>query len=315
MKKIVVDLYGGDRSAAELLPGVLEALDAIPDLEIVLPGDEPELTRLLGQNGYDGGRIRIIHAPNVLTNSDNPTLAVHGDNGYTVSAAFDCYAADGDAVGLVSVGSTGAVFVSSLVKIGLSEGVIKPVLGTLLPYSETGRFCLLDCGANLEPTVEDLLLFARLGCDYMRSAFGIERPAAALLSVGKEEGKGTEKLKSVFAALKESGLNFKGNIEPEDLFTGNYDVAVCDGFTGNMILKNTEAAGRMLIKRLRDAAGADAGLIDGLAEKIGLFYRFNDYGGAMILGVRKPVIKAHGCANADTIRNCIYQALAGKGNC
>lgn len=309
MKKIVLDLYGGDNGVEVMLPGVVEALKTVPNLEIVLAGDKEELTALLAGYEYGTERISIIHAPNVLTNHDNPTLAVHGDNGYTVSAAFDYYVSHEDTDNLISVGSTGAVFVSSLVKLGLSDGVVKPVLGTLLPYSEKGRLCLLDCGANLEPTVEDMVIFARLGCDYMRTVFGVEQPAIALLSVGKEEGKGTEKLKSAFAALKESGLNFKGNIEPEDIFTGKYDVVVCDGFTGNMILKNTEAAGRMLIERLKDAAGDDARLIDGLADKIGLFYRFNDYGGAMILGIKKPVIKAHGCANADTIKNCIYQAI------
>lgn len=312
MKKIVLDLYGGDNGVEVMLPGVVEALKTVPDLEIVLSGDKEELTSLLAGYEYGTERISIIHAPNVLTNHDNPTLAVHGDNGYTVSAAFDYYVSHEDADNLISVGSTGAVFVSSLVKLGLSDGVVKPVLGTLLPYSEKGRLCLLDCGANLEPTAEDMVLFARLGYDYMKTAFGLEQPATALLSVGKEEGKGTEKLKSAFAALKESGLNFKGNIEPEDIFTGKYDVVVCDGFTGNMILKNTEASGRMLIERLKDAAGDDARIIDGLADKTGLFYRFNDYGGAMILGVKKPVIKAHGCANADTIKNCIYQAIAGE---
>lgn len=310
MKKVVLDLYGGDNDVAVMLPGVVEALNAMPELEAVLAGDKEELEGLLARYEYDTERLSIIHAPKVLTNRDNPTLAVHGDGGYTLSAAFDYYAASDDADSLISVGSTGAVFVSSLVKLGLSDGVVKPVLGTLLPYSEKGRLCLVDCGANLEPTVEDMALFARLGCDYMKTTRRIENPSIALLSVGKEEGKGTEKLKSVFAALKESGLNFKGNIEPEDIFTGEYDVVVCDGFTGNMILKNTEASGRMLIERLKSAAGADEGLISALADKIGLFYRFNDYGGAMILGVKKPVIKAHGCANADTIKSCIYQAVA-----
>lgn len=309
MKKIVLDLYGGDNDVSVMLPGVVEALNAVPELETVLAGDKEKLEVLLSRYEYDRKRLSIIHAPNVLTNHDNPTLAVHGDNGYTLSAAFDYYAADADSDNLISVGSTGAVFVSSLVKLGLLDGVVKPVLGTLLPYSEKGRLCLLDCGANLEPTVEDMALFARLGCDYMKTAKHIEDPAVALLSVGKEEGKGTEKLKSVFAALKESELNFKGNIEPEDIFTGDYDVVVCDGFTGNMILKNTEAAGRMLIERLKSAAGEDAAIIEAAAEKTGLFYRFNDYGGAMILGVKKPVIKAHGCANADTIKSCIYQAV------
>ncbi|MCM1307468.1 MAG: hypothetical protein NC223_02595 [Butyrivibrio sp.] len=309
MKKIVLDLYGGDNGVEALLPGAVGALNEVSELEIVLAGDEAELTGLLSAYEYDGARLSVIHAPKVLTNRDNPTLAVHGDNGYTISAAFDYYASCGDADNLISVGSTGAVFVSSLVKLGLLDGVVKPVLGTLLPYSDKGRLCLLDCGANLEPTAEDMLLFARLGCDYMKSAFGIERPATALLSVGKEEGKGTEKLKSVFAALKEGEFNFKGNIEPEDIFTGKYDVVVCDGFTGNMILKNTESTGRILVERLCAAAGEDARLIGGLADKIGLFYRFNDYGGAMILGVKKPVIKAHGSATADTIKSCIYQAI------
>lgn len=309
MKKIVLDLYGGDNDVSVMLPGVVEALNAVPELETVLAGDKEKLEVFLSRYEYDRKRLSIIHAPNVLTNHDNPTLAVHGDNGYTLSAAFDYYAADADSDNLISVGSTGAVFVSSLVKLGLLDGVVKPVLGTLLPYSEKGRLCLLDCGANLEPTVEDMALFARLGCDYMKTAKHIEDPAIALLSVGKEEGKGTEKLKSVFAALKESELNFKGNIEPEDIFTGDYDVVVCDGFTGNMILKNTEASGRMLIERLKSAAGEDAAIIEAAAEKTGLFYRFNDYGGAMILGVKKPVIKAHGCANADTIKSCIYQAV------
>lgn len=309
MKKVVLDLYGGDNDVSVMLPGVVEALNAVPYLETVLAGDKEKLEVLLSRYEYDRERLSIIHAPNVLTNHDNPTLAVHGENGYTLSTAFDYYAADAYSDNLISVGSTGAVFVSSLVKLGLLDGVVKPVLGTLLPYSEKGRLCLLDCGANLEPTVEDMALFARLGCDYMKTARRIENPAIALLSVGKEEGKGTEKLKSVFAALKESELNFKGNIEPEDIFTGDYDVVVCDGFTGNMILKNTEAAGRMLIERLKSAAGEDAAIIEAAAEKTGLFYRFNDCGGAMILGVKKPVIKAHGCANADTIKSCIYQAV------
>lgn len=308
MKKIVADLYGGDNSAKELLPGVAEALNGMPGLEIVLAGDEGELPGLLEGCGCDMERVKIIHAPNVLTNDDNPTLAVHGDGGYTVSRAFDYYASDPDADNLISVGSTGAVFVSSLVKLGLSEGIVKPVLGTLLPYSRTGRLCLLDCGANLEASEEDMVLFARLGRDYMSSAIGVKEPSTALLSVGREEGKGTEKLKRAYAMLRESDLNFKGNIEPGDIFTGNYDVVVCDGFTGNMILKNTEAAGRMLMEKLEAAAGKDRELVEGLADSIGLYYRFNDYGGAVILGIKRPVIKAHGSATAATIKSCIYQA-------
>lgn len=309
MRRIVVDLYGGDNSVEVMLPGVIEAVKSIDDLEIVLAGDEKELAGLMERYGYDGGSISIIHAPNVLTNYDNPALAVHGDNGYTVSRAFDFYAGDDSADNLISVGNTGAVFICSLVKLGLCDGVTKPVLATYIPYSDTGRVCMLDCGANLEPTVEDMVLFARLGCDNMKRYKGIENPSVALLSVGRESTKGTEKIKSVYSVLSDGDMNFKGNIEPQDVFSGEYDVVVCDGFTGNMILKNTEAAGRMLVKRFCEAAGADLGCIEAAADSQGMYYRYNDYGGAMIFGVKKPVIKAHGCANADTIKSCIYQAL------
>ncbi|MBP3413712.1 MAG: hypothetical protein J6L81_00745 [Clostridia bacterium] len=309
MQQIVLDLYGGDNKAADLIVGAIEASNELNDISLVIVGDENELTAAISDCNYDKSRISFIDAKGVLTNNDNPMLAVHGENDYTLSKAFDYYKTADDAVSLISVGSTGAVLISSLVKLGLAPNVTKPALASLLPCDGDKMVCLVDCGANLEPTANDLVTFASLGSKYIIDKHLSENPAVALLSVGREDSKGSTLVKQTFPLLKESGLNFIGNIEPADIFTGEADVVVCDGFSGNMILKNTEAVGKRLIAGIKRSGGHD---LDKICDEIGKDYNFNERGGAVILGAQKYVVKAHGCATGETIKSCIYQSLGKK---
>ena len=211
---------------------------------------------------------------------------------------------------LITCGSTGAALVSSMVRLGLKANATKPVLASLLPRFDGGWHCLLDCGANLEPSEEDLVNFANIGAECIKNAYHICEPKVVLMSVGKEKGKGTSLLKHVYERLEASELNFAGNIEPDDLFMGDADVVVCDGFVGNMILKNSEAMGRYVFDLCRQVSEhlIDKETHDKLSYLRRMF-AFNEYGAAIVLGVNGTVLKAHGKANRRTIDSCIKQGL------
>ena len=313
MEKIILDLFGGDNSVDVLIVGAYEALSVRSDLFITFVGPYEVLAARLNQHPEFEGRYEIVDCPNILDNNLNPLVAVRTGEPFSLIKGCELLAST-DAKSYVSVGSTGSLIVSSLVKVGLNKNAHKPVLGALLPAdNKGGRFLLVDCGSNLAPTVEDYDQYALLGTEYMKGR-GLTNPRVAMLNVGSEEGKGTTEMVAASALIRESGINFVGNVEPDHIFEDRADVYICSGLVGNALLKGLEAQGRFLVNSLGENIfeGLDEETKAKVASKIddlGQLYKYNDLAGAVILGIKKPIIKAHGKADASTILNCLLQAL------
>ena len=313
MEKIILDLFGGDNSVDVLIVGAYEALSVRSDLFITFVGPYEILAARLNQHPEFEGRYEIVDCPNILDNNLNPLVAVRTGEPFSLIKGCELLAST-DAKSYVSVGSTGSLIVSSLVKVGLNKNAHKPVLGALLPAdNKGGRFLLVDCGSNLAPTVEDYDQYALLGAEYMMSR-GLINPRVAMLNVGSEEGKGTTEMVAASALIRESGINFVGNVEPDHIFEGLADVYICSGLVGNALIKGLEAQGRFLVNSLEEKIfeGLDEETKAKVASRIddlGQLYKYNDLAGAVILGIKKPIIKAHGKADASTILNCLLQAL------
>lgn len=310
MEKIILDLFGGDNSVDVLIGGAYKALQERPDLFITFVGPFEVLTARLNKHPEFDGRYEIVSCPNILNNQLNPMVAVRSGEPFTLIKGCELLAST-DAHAFVSIGSTGALIVSSLVKVGLKENAHKPVLGALLPSdNKGGRFLLVDCGSNLNPSVEDYNQYALLGSEYMLTTGRSTNPRVAMLNVGSEEGKGTPEMIAAYDLLSSSDINFVGNIEPDHIFEGLADVYICSGLAGNALLKGLEANGHFIIDALRSTLDeSERALIEQKLDDLGSIYKYNELGGAIILGIRKPIIKAHGKADGSSIYNCLLQAL------
>ncbi len=315
MVDIILDLFGGDNAPSALVKSAVKALDSFEDITLTFVGDENEINKGLEDCNNHNDRIKIVNADAVLTNNDNPVLAATKAKDYSINKAVEeLKSCDRDSC-MISVGNTGAILMLSMIEIGLLPNSTKPALASIFPCYNGGFVCMLDCGANLEPTDKDLVNFATLGADCIKKFASKNNPKVALLSVGKEDSKGTATMQSTFKMLKESELNFAGNIEPDDIFSGEIDVVVCNGLVGNMILKNSESVGKGIVKKISDTIlnNANEELKKAFLENIDSirkYYSFNEFAGAIVLGVNKNIIKAHGKANEETIYNCILQAYS-----
>ena len=313
MKKLILDLSGGDNSASVICEGAFRALSDNTDLFVTFVGPEKDYSEVLASRADLKDRFDLIATDAVLTNEDNPMLAAKPGAAFSMSVALENLSKCEDPSAVISVGNTGALIIASVMKIGLEKGCKRPVLAALLPYGITERVCLVDCGSTLEPTPEEMLSFGVLGSKLMKSR-GISNPKVALINVGREDCKGTESLISAFKLLKESDLNFIGNIEPDNLLTGETDVAVSTGLVGNALLKGNESIGFLvagsIMSGLKERLSGESlkAALEVLKENE-LLYQYNEYGGAVILGIRKHVVKAHGKADAQTICSCINQAM------
>ncbi len=313
--KIVVDAFGGDYAPAEIVAGAVKALQANEELNVVLVGDKDKITEILQGLVFVSDRLEIVHAPDVVTNDDVPTLAIRTKKTSSIVVAYDYLKQNDDAAALVSAGSTGATLTGAVLKLGRIHGISRPALAPLLPTVNDGNVMLLDCGANAECKPENLLHFAIMGNEYMK-AMGIKKPRIALLNIGTEEEKGSEMIKEAHQMLKYSNLNFIGNIEARDVMRGNVDVVVCDGFSGNVCLKSIEGAAEILFGEIKGVTRSSfKNKLGGLMLKKGLYsikgkYDYRKVGGAPLLGVNKIVIKCHGNSKADSMATSINQAFA-----
>ncbi len=315
MKKIVVDLLGADNPQEILAKGALKTLDEI-DATLVFVGNENKILPLL--DGYDQSRIEIVNADFTIENTQAPTLLLKDEGKSSISIAYNILKTDHDAVALVSAGNTGALLVGSIFRLGLIEGIKRPCLAAIFP-NEIGKYTvMLDCGANLDCSAETLLSFAHLGATLAGTLNDTEHPSVALLSVGKEDNKGNLTTKEAFKLLKESKLHFVGNVEGYNILDGACEVIVSDGFYGNIVLKNCEAVGKLAVYRMRKAlekAGIDSKEVQQALDSVYLTFDYNSQAGGILLGAKKPIIKAHGAADEDTMYSCVKQAYeVGIGN-
>ena len=306
--RIAVDAMGGDHAPQVNVDGAVAAFREF-GIETLLVGRAAELARLLEDAGFKGPQIEIVDAPDVVTMKDPATAAIRGKRNSSNRVAANCVR-DGRAEGLVSAGHTGAAMVSAKMVIGTIENVDRPALATVLP-NLTGHCLLLDVGANPDAKTQHFKEFAIMGSIYAQLAFGKRSPSVGLMSIGEEDTKGSERSKEAFKTLKETGLNFIGNVEGRDVFNGKVDVIVTDGFTGNVILKVSESLSEMVEQLLREEIKRTLQASVGFLLSRPAFRRFkmrldySEYGGAPLLGVKGCVIICHGRSSAKAIKNAI----------
>ncbi len=309
MTRIAVDCMGGDYAPEEIVKGCLLAYKEL-GLESILVGDEERIKSILKREGFKG-ELEVVHAPEVIQMNEPPSNVLKKKQSSLFVAGK--LVRDGLADGLVSAGNTGAVLTVGKFVIGSIEDLERPAIGVTLPNPK-GRTVLIDVGANVDCKPRHLLHFAVIGHTYAEEILGIKNPRVGILSIGEEEGKGNELVKETYPLLKASKLNFKGNAEGRDIYAGTFDVIVCDGFVGNVILKASESLGFAVLQMIKEEVQKS------LLAKIGaLLMRpalnnfkkkadFTEYGGIPLLGAKKPVIITHGRANAKAIKNAIRVA-------
>lgn len=310
MKKIVIDTVGADAGLQPVVDGIAKAFDCGVEFFPVLVGPAPELENMLSQRKISCDRYELVDAADAVTNDDPPTCVFAGKEESSLVKAYQRLKSDDECCAMVSAGSTGALLVGSICRLGLLPGLKFPVLGSALPCAPEDLVCLVDCGANVECTAADLVRFAKMGVVFSRCHCGIDDPRVGLMSVGREEGKGTALTREAYEKLKALPVNFVGNLEGSDLVSGYADVVVTDGFSGNILLKSTEAAGKLAMQIVGEAGkDADPALIEAIQRAIFKKLEFNSQGAATFLGPKKIVVKMHGCANEDTTVSAICHAL------
>ena len=308
MVKIVIDTLGADMGLAPVVEGVAKALAEGLDFFPVLVGPTEEIRMILDREKIDPARYELVEGRRYIRNEDPPT-AIFGDkNDNTMAIAYDRLKNDATCDALLSAGNTGALLVGSICRLGLLPGLKFPALVSALPCNGENLLCLVDCGANVECTADDLARFARMGHVFAHSYCGIEKPRIGLMSVGREKQKGTALTQQAFGKISALGLNFVGNVEGSDLVSDYADVIVADGFSGNLLLKCAESVGKAAI-RIAEKYGKDSPIVQAICQELWETFDFNSRGGATFLGPRKTVVKMHGAANADTAAASIAQIL------
>ena len=315
MIKILVDCFGGDKSPQAPVEGALRALKANKDLYILLLGDEALLQKELQGKAYDKSRLEIVHAPEVIGCDEKPTDVVRLKRNSSMMKGIIMLRDSDDISALVSTGSTGALVTGALVRLGRIPGVIRPAFCPILPTMNGGIVGICDSGANVEVTSAHLRQFAIMASLYMENVYGVKSPRVALLNVGKEAEKGDDIRREAYGLLQETeGLNFVGNMESRDLLSGSYDIVVADGFSGNVLVKTTEGTALELLKKLkkeifsRTLYKLGALLMKKMFADMKEFMNYQNYGGSVLLGTSKVVVKGHGSSNATAVEKCIEQA-------
>lgn len=308
MKKIVIDTMGADMGSALIVTGVAKALKEIPDFFPVLVGPAAETETILSQEGIESSRYSLIDASQFIRNEDNPACIFGGCDDTSMAIAYGQLKNDPECDALLSAGNTGALLVGSICRLGLLPGLRFPVLASALPCNGDNLLILVDCGANIECTADDLTRFAKMGHIYSKSYCGIENPRIGLMSVGREAQKGTALIQQAHKQIAQLGLNFVGNVEGSDLVTDYADVIVSDGFSGNLLLKCAESVGKAAMK-IVEKYSTNAEEAKKICQALYETFDFNSRGAATFLGPKKTVVKMHGSANADTVVASIAQIL------
>ncbi len=315
MIKILVDCFGGDHCPEAPVNGALAALRVNPDLQLLLTGDETLLKKELEGKEYDAARLEIIHAPEVIGCDEKPTDVVRLKRNSSMMKAIILLRDRDDIAAMVSTGSTGALVTGALVRLGRIPGVIRPAFCPILPTMNGGIVGICDSGANVEVTSAHLRQFAIMASLYLENVYGIKKPRTALLNVGKEAEKGDDLRREAYKLLQETeSLYFVGNMESRDLLSGNYDVVVADGFSGNVLVKATEGTALELLKKIkkdiysRTLYKMGALLMSRMFKEEKAFMNYQNYGGSVLLGTSKVVVKGHGSSKAVAVEKCIEQA-------
>lgn len=306
--RIAIDAMGGDNAPKEIVKGALLAVEQYPELSITLVGDQDKINEHLPNNHP----FNIIHTTEVIETAEEPVRAVRRKkNASMVLAANEVKTGSADAY--ISAGNTGALMASGLFYVGRIKGIERPALAPTLPTLDGKGFLFLDVGANMDAKPEHLLQYALMGSVYCQQVRGIENPRVGLLNIGTESEKGNALSKAAFPLLEDANINFVGNVESRDLLNGAADVVVCDGFSGNLVLKSIEGTAMSMFSMIKEtlttsltskiAAGVLKPKLRGIKDKLD----YTEYGGAGLFGLAAPVIKAHGSSNANAVLNAIRQ--------
>lgn len=311
--KIVIDAMGGDNAPCAIVDGAIQAINEY-GVNIILTGDKEQIEKELESKTYDKDKLEIIHTTQVIQNEDKPVMAVRRKKDSSMVVALNLVK-EKKADAIVSAGSTGALLAGGTLIVGRIKGIDRPCLCPGLPNIKGGITLLADGGANADCKPKNLTQFAFMSDIYLRKVLGLENPRIGLANIGTEEGKGNELVKEVFYDIKELDLNFVGNIEARDVINSVCDALICDGFTGNILLKSCEGVAISLMKLMKEKfmtsfkGKMGALMLKDDFKQIKAMMDYTEYGGAPLLGVKGGVIKAHGSSNGFAIKNAVNQAI------
>ena len=311
--RIIIDAMGGDHAPEEIIKGTAQAVKAC-DAAFVLVGDQDRIIRLAAENGISSDRYTVVHASNVISMDDKPLAAIQHKKDSSMAVGLRLLA-NGEGDAFVSAGNTGALFSGATLIVKRIAAVHRAAIGTVLPG--TKPCLLLDAGANVSVTEAYLEQFAVMGSAYMKKMYGIAHPTVGLLNNGTEEGKGTPLQIEANKRLGANGaIHYTGNVEASAALFGACDVLVCDGFTGNVFLKAIEGMGMRILRALKET------YTKSMLTKLSFLpvkrpfaqmkkeFDPAEHGGSPLLGISKPVIKAHGSSNAKAFKNAVFQAIS-----
>lgn len=311
MTTICVDVMGADKEPAVLLEGVAQALEDDPEIEVLVAGAADVVEPFAASHS----RARALVTTEVISMSEHPANAVRQKKDASIVRAAAAVRA-GEADGLFSAGSTGAVLTAATFGVGRIKGVKRPALSLPFPGVTGKPTVFLDMGANADVKPDVLVQFAHMGRAYSRAILGVAEPRVGLLCNGSEDTKGSEMALAYHAALEAGNCGFAGNAEGTDLLAGTFDVIVADGFTGNVALKSIEGTGKFVLKRLKAAMETSLSnkigmaLLAGSLKSLAAEMSGDEYGGAILLGLRAPVVKGHGATSAQAVRKGTLAAAA-----
>ena len=313
--KIIIDAMGGDNAPEEIVKGAVKAKRAL-GVDVLLVGKQEEVRRCLESEGCSD--IEVVDAREVVTMEDDPSTATRRKKDSSMTVALTMLR-DGKGDAVVSAGSTGALLTGATLIVKRIQGIRRAALAPVLPSGEHGVM-VIDCGANVECTAEYLLQFAFMGSFYAKRLMGCDKPRVGLLNVGTEDSKGGELQHQAFALLKkahdEGRISFVGNIEGTGVFADKADVVVTDGFTGNVLLKTTEGVIKFMMTKLKGVFYANAlnklaaGVLKGDLKEMKSSMDVNEVGGTAMVGISRPVIKAHGSSDSNCVFAAVRQAIA-----
>jgi glycerol-3-phosphate acyltransferase PlsX len=294
--KIGLDIMGGDYAPKAIVLGAIAAHQSLaPDQHLVLIGDTQQIKPLLQENGFNPDHFEYVHTEEVIGMGEHPTKAILQKPNSSIAVGFQLLK-EGKLDSFASAGNSGAMLVGAVFSVKTIPGIIRPCLCTIVPKLKGGTGLLLDVGANADCKPDTLLQFGILGSLYAENVMQIPDPKVALMNIGEEDEKGNMLSMATFPLMKETELfNFVGNVEGRDLFNDKADVIVCDGFTGNVMLKLAESFYVLTIKK---------GLKDEFFDR----FNYENYGGSPVLGVNAPVLIGHGISSPEAIKNMIFQS-------
>ncbi|MDO4939773.1 MAG: phosphate acyltransferase PlsX [Lachnospiraceae bacterium] len=319
MIKVAIDAMGGDNAPEEVVKGVVSAVKKSQDVQVFLVGRQDVVEPMLKASEFDTNKITVINAAEVIEASDHPVQAIRTKKDSSMAVGMKMVH-NGEADAFISAGNSGALMVGAQVLVGREKGIDRAPFVCVLPHAK-GTSLLLDAGANVDVRPEHIVTFAKLGTEYLEQSTGKKQPTVGLINIGTEETKGNELTKSAYELLKADGdINFIGNVEPTGLTAGAADILVCDGFTGNTIIKMYEGLGKLMLgtvkKSFKKSLMTKIGALlvkDSLKSELKPFDS-HEYGGAPILGLKGLVMKTHGNAKEQEFTNTILQCVEYLNN-